>query len=215
MSQMRAVESRPPVTRRSREGCRAIANTALKWPWYYRTTLFCSRSQHLTILSSPHEKRYGCLSLTTRPLTVLICPVNVSFSCPFTRSQNFIVLSLEPVTKNLFIGSTAMQRTHPEWPLMTRLSFQGACHCYSTSFCWRRAIWFSLLFMAFIRLVYISSLRAFWLMPGTSWLFLLAIYPFSSFLIATIPFYSSDCPFCTIYLSLSFYFLNISCFSRV
>ena len=50
-------------------------------------TLFCSKSQHFTILSSPHEKRYGCLALTATPLTVLTWPVKVSLRVPEAKSQ--------------------------------------------------------------------------------------------------------------------------------
>jgi len=37
-----------------------------------------------------------------RPLTVLICPVNETLTIPLDNSQNFIILSFEPVT-NLII----------------------------------------------------------------------------------------------------------------
>jgi len=50
-------------------------------------TLFCSKSQHFTNLSSPHEKRYGFRSLTINPRTELICPVRDNFSLPLARSQ--------------------------------------------------------------------------------------------------------------------------------
>ena len=128
MSQSLTVESLPPVAIKLREGCSDRAKTPLKWPWYYRTTLFYSRSQHLTCLSSPAEKRYGCRSETASARTVLICPVSVTISLPSTRSQNLIVRSFEPDTKNLFIGSMARHLAHPVWPLMTVFSFHGACH---------------------------------------------------------------------------------------
>lgn len=60
--------------------------------------------------------------------TVFTWPVRVSINVPFTKSQNFIVLSLDPVAKNLFIGSTAMHLTQPVCPEITLLSFHGACH---------------------------------------------------------------------------------------
>jgi hypothetical protein len=50
-------------------------------------TLFDSRSQHLTILSSAAEKRYGCRPETPSPRTVEMCPVIDSFSSPDARSQ--------------------------------------------------------------------------------------------------------------------------------
>ena len=56
------------------------------WPGHSPTLLY-SRSQHLTCLSSPHENRYGCLGLTTRPRTVLMWPVRDSFNVPLARSQ--------------------------------------------------------------------------------------------------------------------------------
>jgi len=37
----------------------------------------------------------------------------VILSVPEARSQNFIVRSEEPVTKNLFAGSVAIQRIQP------------------------------------------------------------------------------------------------------
>jgi hypothetical protein len=39
-----------------------------------------------------------------------------------------MVRSLDPDAKNLFIGSTARHLTQPACPLITVLSFQGACH---------------------------------------------------------------------------------------
>ena len=50
-------------------------------------TLLYSKSQHFTCLSSPQENKYGCRVLTTRPRTVLICPVNESFKRPLAKSQ--------------------------------------------------------------------------------------------------------------------------------
>ena len=128
ISHKRTVESRPPVAITLSVGWRARAKTPLKCPWYCLTTLFYSKSQHLTCLSSPAEKRYGCLSETARRLTVLIWPVRVTLSWPVTKSQNFIVLSLLPETKNLLRGSIAKHRTQPLCPAMTVFSFQGACH---------------------------------------------------------------------------------------
>jgi hypothetical protein len=60
------------------------------------TTLFVSKSQHFTILSSPHENIYGCLGDTAKPRTVEICPVSVSFNCPDAKSQILIVRSPAP-----------------------------------------------------------------------------------------------------------------------
>lgn len=128
MSQSRTVESLPPVAITFNDGWRARAKTPLKCPWYYLTTLFCSKSQHFTYLSSPAEKRYGCLSETASLLTVLIWPVKVTLSCPVARSQNLMVLSLLPETKKRFNGSIARHRTQPLWPAITVFSFQGACH---------------------------------------------------------------------------------------
>mmetsp|Transcript_12725 Transcript_12725/g.25167 ORF Transcript_12725/g.25167 Transcript_12725/m.25167 type:complete len:212 (-) Transcript_12725:77-712(-) len=91
-------------------------------------TLLVSRSQHFTSLSSPTENMYGCLSLTARPLTGLMCPVRVSFSSPDARSHSLMVLSPAPVANHSFVGSNAQHRTHPRCPAMTRISFQGACH---------------------------------------------------------------------------------------
>ena len=39
-----------------------------------------------------------------------------------------IVLSPEPVANHSLLGSTAMHRTHPRCPEITRISFQGGCH---------------------------------------------------------------------------------------
>ena len=55
-------------------------------------------------------------------------PVSVSLSVPDARSQILIVRSADPVTNQWLVGSTAMQRTQPRWPEMTRISFHGACH---------------------------------------------------------------------------------------
>ena len=142
MSHSLTVESLPPVASKFRDGWSARANTPLRCPWYYLTTLFYSRSQHFTCLSSPHEKRNGWRLSTSRPLTVLIWPVRVTLSCPEARSQNLIVLSFEPDTKNLFIGSIARHLTHPLWPLITVLSFQGACHFGSMTLRCLSTIWF-------------------------------------------------------------------------
>lgn len=55
------------------------------------STLFCSRSQHFTILSSPAEKRYGCRLLTARPLTALTWPVRDNFKVPLAcRDKNML-----------------------------------------------------------------------------------------------------------------------------
>ena len=43
--------------------------------------------------------------------TCSMCPVKVSFSCPDARSQNFIVLSPDPLTNQALVGSTASERT--------------------------------------------------------------------------------------------------------
>jgi hypothetical protein len=64
-------------------------------------------------LSSPHENKYGCLGETARPLTVLICPVRLSFSSPLAKFQILITLSPAPVANHWFPGSTATLRTHP------------------------------------------------------------------------------------------------------
>ena len=54
----------------------------------------------MTVLSSAQLNKYGCLGLTITPLIVEICPVYVIFKFPVAKSQNFIVLSEDPVTKN-------------------------------------------------------------------------------------------------------------------
>ena len=68
-----------------------IFNTLFKKTKRYESmlvlTLLYSKSQHFTCLSSPQENKYGCLVLTTRPRTVLICPVNDSFKRPLAKSQ--------------------------------------------------------------------------------------------------------------------------------
>ena len=46
-----------------------------------------------------------------------------------TKSHILMTLSLDPVTNHWLPGSTAMLRTHPIWPLITRYSFQGGLHC--------------------------------------------------------------------------------------
>lgn len=92
-----------------------------KWPWYCRTTLFASRSQHLTVLSSPAEKRNGERVDTASPRMALMWPVSDNFNCnthtntvenvnvstlyqlltrPVAISQILIVLSAEPVTNH-------------------------------------------------------------------------------------------------------------------
>lgn len=91
-------------------------------------TLFVSRSQHLTILSSPHENKYGCRGETARPRTVLMCPVSVSFRPPVAKSQILIVRSPAPDANHLLPGSTARARTQPRWPEMTLINFHGGCH---------------------------------------------------------------------------------------
>ena len=53
---------------------------------------------------------------------------HVSFKVPEAKSQIFIVRSAEPVMNHSLPGSTATERTHPKWPLMTRINFHGACH---------------------------------------------------------------------------------------
>ena len=61
---------RPPVMMMSSVGCTARHMTPERWPWYDRTVLFCSRSQHLT-----------CLMPFTEPVTggaVLICSATAS-----------------------------------------------------------------------------------------------------------------------------------------
>jgi hypothetical protein len=42
---------------------------------------------HLTILSSPAEKRYGCRGETAKPRIQFKWPVSVSFSVPDAKSQ--------------------------------------------------------------------------------------------------------------------------------
>ncbi len=79
-------------------GCAAIEYTPDKWPWKSFITLFCSKSHALTFLSSPQLNRYGLIWLIANPLIVLTCPVNDTFNLPLARSQNFIILSEEPVT---------------------------------------------------------------------------------------------------------------------
>mmetsp|Transcript_10077 Transcript_10077/g.20370 ORF Transcript_10077/g.20370 Transcript_10077/m.20370 type:complete len:209 (+) Transcript_10077:730-1356(+) len=91
-------------------------------------TRLYSRSQHLTILSSPAEKRYGDRGLTASPRMVEMCPVSVSLSTPDARSHTLMVRSAEPVTNHSLVGSTAIARTHPRCPETTRISFHGACH---------------------------------------------------------------------------------------
>mmetsp|Transcript_22014 Transcript_22014/g.74034 ORF Transcript_22014/g.74034 Transcript_22014/m.74034 type:complete len:388 (+) Transcript_22014:235-1398(+) len=127
MSQTRTVASRPPVQSTSRPGWSAAQYTPERWPWYARMVLLVSRSQHLTILSSPAEKRYGCRSEMQRPRMVEMCPVSVSLSLPVASSQILMVRSLEPVANHSLVGSTAIARTQPRWPEMTRMSFHGGC----------------------------------------------------------------------------------------
>src|SRR5436190_21974327 len=91
-------------------------------------TLLVSRSQHLTILSSPQEKRYGCRGETARPRTVEMCPVRVSRRFPDARSQILIVLSPAPLANHSLPGSTVRALTQPRCPDITRISFHGACH---------------------------------------------------------------------------------------
>ena len=42
--------------------------------------------------------------------------------------HTLMVLSLDPVANHSLLGSTAMQRTQPKWPLITLISFHGGCH---------------------------------------------------------------------------------------
>jgi hypothetical protein len=56
-----------------------------------------------------------------------MCPVSVNLRLPLARSQILTVLSPAPVQNHWFLGSTATARTHPKWPDITRISFQGAC----------------------------------------------------------------------------------------
>jgi len=128
MSQIRAVESLPPVTSRSICGCNYALKMPLRCPWYCLTTRFCSKSQHLTILSSPTENKYGERSDRQIALTVLMWPVNVSLQTPVTRSHNLMVLSALPDAKYSLCGSIARQRTQPWCPAITVFSFHGACH---------------------------------------------------------------------------------------
>src|SRR3954467_15504482 len=101
-------------------------------------TLFVSKSQHFTILSSPQENKYGCLGDTASPRTVEICPVSVTRSCPDAKSQILIVLSPAPLANHSLFGSTASARPHPKCPEITRISFHGACQsgltCRTVSF---------------------------------------------------------------------------------
>merc|ERR1719154_309065 len=90
-------------------------------------TLLYSRSQHLTCLSSPHEKRYGCLADTASPLTTDTWPVRDNFNFPLAKSQILMTLSAAPVANHSFPGSTVTHLTHPIWPDITLYSFQGAC----------------------------------------------------------------------------------------
>src|SRR5277367_1586930 len=98
-------------------------------------TLLVSRSQHLTILSSPQEKRYGCRGETARPRTVEMWPVRVRRREPVARSQILIVRSPAPEANHSLPGSTARARTQPKCPEITRMSFHGGCHCGR---CWWR-----------------------------------------------------------------------------
>ena len=91
-------------------------------------TLFCSRSQHITFLSSPQLNMYGKLSEIASPVTCSMWPVRVNFSAPDAVSHTFIVRSPEPVTNHSLPGSNAMLRTHPRWPAMVRYTCHGACH---------------------------------------------------------------------------------------
>ena len=52
-------------------------------------------------------------------------PVRDSLSEPKARSQIFMTWSPAPVANQVFSGSTAMLWTHPRWPEMTWMSFQG------------------------------------------------------------------------------------------
>src|ERR1700733_6133627 len=91
-------------------------------------TLLVSRSQHLTILSSPHENRYGCRGETARPRTVDMWPVSVSRKLPEAKPHILIVLSPAPLANHSLPGSTARALTQPKCPEITRMSFHGACH---------------------------------------------------------------------------------------
>ena len=55
---------------------------------------------HLTVLSSPTEKRYGWRGEMQTPRTVLMCPVSDSLSCPEARSHTLIMRSAAPVTNH-------------------------------------------------------------------------------------------------------------------
>ena len=44
------------------------------------------------------------------------------------HARTLIVRSAEPVTNHSLVGSTAMHRTQPRWPEITRIIFHGACH---------------------------------------------------------------------------------------
>ena len=48
---------------------------------------------------------------------------------PEARSQILMVRSPAPLANHWFPGSTARLLTHPRCPEITRISFQGACHC--------------------------------------------------------------------------------------
>ena len=108
----------------------------------------------------------------TSPVTVLMWPVKVTLSLPSTRSQNLIVLSLDPEQKNLFWGSTARLLTQPVCPLMTVFSFHGACHLGSMNFLCRNATEVSFTFNACTKLCvspdseafsfYLIWFKAFW-----------------------------------------------------
>ena len=60
-----------------------------------------------TCLSSPAEKRYGCLVETASPRTVETWPVRESLSLPEARSHILITRSAAPVTNHSLPGSTA------------------------------------------------------------------------------------------------------------
>lgn len=58
-------------------------------------TLFISRSQHLTCLSSPQENKYGCHELTANALTLLMCPVNDNFNLQLPSSQIYYIKTMK------------------------------------------------------------------------------------------------------------------------
>jgi len=51
-----------------------------------------------------------------------MCPVSDILSYPEAKSKNLIVLSADPVAKNVLQGETATALTHPWWPAITLYS---------------------------------------------------------------------------------------------